>query len=641
MQKLRIQLLLIASFLSGAASAAVTLPHYVTDNMIVQQNSIIKLKGKSFPRSEVKVKPGWEKETYMYKTDADGNFSVSIPTPPAGGPYSILFEDKDGPTIIENVLSGEVWICSGQSNMEFPVQGWTTVMDYDNVVATAHHPDIRLLQVKKNTALSPLDDVEVNMGGWQVCTSASLADFSAIAYFYARELAEKLKVPIGVIDTTWGGTPAESWTSAEALGAIPGFEQALADMQTARYDKDALQKIYDSRIEEWLGSAKSDVTVFQKDKLQAGDAWKKINVPGYWENSELPGFDGIVWLQKEIEIPEDYAGHDLTLDFSAIDDEDETYFNGTLVAKGSGYDTPRSYSVPASLVMPGKNVITMKVSDFGGEGGIAPGIAEAVIYGKTIPLQGEWQYMVGKDFSVLPPKPSDPNSSSYPSVLYNAMLSPLRDMPVAGTIWYQGCANVGRAEQYATLFKALIKDWRRLWGEKMPFYFVQLAGFQAQKAVQPESEWADLRNAQSKALELDNTAMAVAIDLGNPADIHPRNKQDVAHRLALIALNRTYGTDCVSEAPKCISATRSGNQMILKFNSPVVSPTTAVTGFIISGKDGIFTTATPTIIDDRTISLSSHTVDKPEFVRYNWADYPCGNLYGTTGLPVAPFATDN
>lgn len=629
-----------ASFLSGAAGAAVTLPHYITDNMIVQQNSIIKLKGKSSPSSEVNVKPGWGKETYKCKADGAGNFSVSLPTPPAGGPYSILFKDKDGSTSVENVLSGEVWLCSGQSNMEFPVHGWASVMDYDNVVATAHHPDIRLLQVKKNTSFSPLDDVEVNMGGWQMCNSASLAGFSAIAYFYARELAEKLNVPVGVVDATWGGTPAEAWTSADALGAVPGFANELADMKTAGYERDALLAIHESKLAAWMKLATAGMPGFDLARMQTSPGWKKINVPGYWENTALPGLDGIVWLQTEIDIPEKYAGNGLTLNFTAIDDEDETFFNGSPVGKGSGYDTPRSYKVPASLVKPGKNVITIKVSDFGGEGGVAPGTAEATVAGNSIPLQGEWQFMVQKDFSTLPPKPADPNGSSYPSVLYNAMLSPLSDMPIAGTIWYQGCANVGRATQYATLFKALINDWRKLWGGNMPFYFVQLAGFQAQKAVQPHSDWADLRNAQSKALELDGTAMAVATDLGNPADIHPKNKQEVAHRLALIALNRTYGKDCVYEAPECISATRHGHELILKFDSPVVSATSAVTGFIIAGKDGIFTTATPAVVDDRTISLSSHAVAEPEFVRYNWADYPCGNLYGTSGLPVAPFAND-
>lgn len=640
MYRKNIILLLAAAAATLPATAKVTLPNYITDNMIVQQNSVLTVNGQAAPGSRVKVSAGWEKGSQTVTADKNGKFIVRLATPKAGGPYTMTFEDKDGAVNIENVLSGELWLCSGQSNMEFPVQGWTTVMDNDHVVATAHHPDIRLLQVKKKTAFSPCEDVEVNGGGWQICTSASMADFSAIAYFFAKELSDQLKVPVGVIDTTWGGTPAEAWTSAEALGSVAGFENELADLKAAGYDADRLNDIYHRRIDEWMSLAKSGNADFDKGTIQSGADWNSIAVPGYWEHSVLPSFDGIVWLQRSIDVPAELAGKPLELNFRAIDDEDVTFFNGRQVGQGSGYDTPRSYAVPGELVRAGKNVITVKVSDFGGEGGIAPGVTEAVVGGVKIPLSGNWQYLVQTDFSKLPPKPVAPAGSSYPSVLYNAMLSPLKNMPVKGVLWYQGCANVGRDEQYVPLFKTLINDWRKLWGEETPFYFVQLAGFLQPKAVQPDSEWAALRNAQSKALELDNTAMAVAIDLGNPADIHPKNKQDVAHRLALIALNRDYGKDCVYAAPRCISAERSGNALVLKFDSPVQATSNAITGFIIAGKDGAFTTATPVVVDDCTLRLSAPSVSKPELVRYNWADYPGGNLYGSTGLPVAPFAND-
>lgn len=625
---------------SSTCSAIVSLPHYITDNMIVQQNSILKIKGHAAPNSDVRIKTGWDENSLKTRSDANGNFIVSFDTPAAGGPYSIMFEDNDGKTLIENVLSGEIWLCSGQSNMEFPVQGWTTVMDFDKVIATAQHPDIRLLQVKKETAFTPQADVEVNDGGWQVCSSASIADFSAIAYFFATELAQTLKVPVGVIYVTWGGTPAEAWTSAEALDAVKGFETELADLKDSDGDDAKINELHRLHLAEWMKLATSSEADFDKATLQANEKWKSIEMPGYWEHTALPDFDGIVWMQKEVEIPAELTAKELTVNFRAIDDEDETYFNGILVGKGSGYDTPRNYKVPANLVHSGKNVIAIKISDFGGEGGIVPGIAEIAAGNNTLSLNGQWQYMVQKDFAQLPPKPADPNSSWYPAVLYNAMLSPLAAMPVKGVLWYQGCANVGRDEQYELLFKTLINDWRRLWGKDLPFYFVQLAGYLAPKAVQPDSKWAALRNAQAKALQLDNTAMAVAIDLGNPADIHPKNKQDVAHRLALIALNRNYGVDSVYEAPKCVAIERSGKALRLEFDAPIKTSTAAITGFIIAGKDGNFTTATPVMLDDHTLMLTSPAVEKPEFVRYNWADYPCGNLYGPTGLPVAPFAND-
>jgi len=635
LKKILFNTLLIATL---PATGKVLLPNYITDNMIVQQNSTIKIKGHAAPGSKVSVHAGWSERPSVAKADSNGAFAVDIPTPSAGGPYSILFIDKDGKKVIENVLSGEVWLCSGQSNMEFPVQGWTTVMDYDQVVATAYHPDIRLLQVKKTTAFSPQEDVEVNNGGWQICSSASMADFSAIAYFYAREISQKLGVPVGVIDTTWGGTPAEAWTSAEALGSVPGFESELSDLVEAGYDADKLNEIYSRRINGWMNLAKTSKTDFDKASLQPG--WKPILSPEYWEKTELPGFDGIVWMQKSIHIPDNMTGKELSLYFRAIDDEDVTYFNGVKVGEGSGFDTPRNYTIPAGIVKKGENVITIRVSDFGGEGGLAPGRAELFTDGTRIDLSGEWQYSIDTDFSQLPPKPVSPQGSSYPSVLYNAMLSPLKDMPVKGVLWYQGCANVGRAEQYAPLFKSLINDWRKLWGENMPFYFVQLAGYLQPKPVQPDSEWAALRNAQSKVLELDNTAMAVASDLGNPDDIHPKDKQDVAHRLALIALNRDYGQKVIYEAPKCESIKKEGESLVLSFDAPVYPTSSAITGFIIADKDGNFVTATPAMVNDHTIRLSALGVTSPVAVRYNWADFPGGNLYGATGLPVAPFAND-
>lgn len=633
-------LLLALALTAGAAEAGVTLPAHVTDNMIVQQNSTLKINGMATPGSKVTVTPGWAARPTVTKAGKDGRFSVAIATPPAGGPWSMTVGDSDGDITVENILSGEVWLCSGQSNMEYPVQGWTTVMDYDREVATAYHPDIRLLQVRKATAFSPRENVEVNGGGWQICSSASMADFSAIAYFFARELSGRLGVPVGVIDATWGGTPAEAWTSAKALGAVPGFDSELADLKEAGYDATRLNEIYTRKFNSWLALASSPKADFDKGVIQSGEGWRQMQAPGYWEMSDLPGFDGIVWLQKSIDIPEGMAGKPLTLNFRAIDDEDITYFNGVKVGEGSGYDTPRSYTVPGPAVKAGENVITIRVSDFGGEGGIAPGTAEAVCEGNAIPLSGSWSYLVDTDFSQLPPKPVAPQGSSYPSVLYNAMISPLAGMPVKGVLWYQGCANVGRDGQYEPLFKALINDWRELWGKDMPFYFVQLAGFLKPQAVQPDSEWAALRNAQAKALELDNTAMAVAIDLGNPADIHPKDKQDVAHRLALIALGRDYGNDEPYAAPRCVSAKTEGNSMLLTFDGPVCTPTSAITGFIIAGKDGRFTTATPMREGDNRLRLSAPGVKAPVTVRYDWADFPGGNLRGTTGLPVAPFAND-
>ena len=457
---------LSAIFLLGLATvmpaqAKIKLPNYITDNMIVQQNSIMKIVGSAASDSKVAVWAAWDTNPRLTKADKEGKFEISLPTPVAGGPYSIIIADKDSKVKIGNVLSGEVWLCSGQSNMEFPVEGWSSVMDADHVVSTARNPDIRLLQVKRGTSLAPMDDIEVNMGGW-VEAAPNTMDFSAIAYFYAKELRDSLRVPVGVIDATWGGTPAEAWTSSEYLKDIPGFE----------------------------------IHKHQE------------------ENRECP------------------------------------------------------------------------------------------------------------------------------SVLYNAMIHPLRDFKVKGVLWYQGCNNVGRAKQYEPLFQSLIKNWRNTWGEDFPFYFVQLAGYRAPQAVQPDSEWAALRNAQSKALQLPNTAMISAIDLGNPGDIHPREKHTVAHRLALTALGRDYGFDTNYKAPLCISTKNKGDRIILEFDDDLTATSSAMLGFIVGDINGNFDQAIVKKIDNRTLELYSPVVKKPICARYNWADFPNGNLYSSHGIPVAPFATD-
>jgi len=567
MDKLILLLLISTAFV--VAQAKVVLPSYITDNMVVQRNSVMKITGHASSGSKVNVIAGWDSRSCEVKADSEGKFDISLDTPDAGGPYSIIIADKDSKVKVGNVLSGELWLCSGQSNMEFPVDGWTSVMDADHVVSTARNPDIRLLQVKKRVAFSPQDDIETNMGGW-VEAAPNTMDFSAIAYLYAKELRDSLKVPVGVIDATWGGTPAEAWTSYGFLKGVPGFEGELSAMESCGFDASRLRENYEKEMRAWMKFAQKG-----GEEIRPGDKLTGNVLPAdYFERIGFGnGFDGIVWVQKEIDVPAEDAGKPMTLKLGAIDDEDVTYLNGV-------------------------------------------------------------------DFSSLPKKPASIEGSSYPTVLYNAMIHPLRNLPIKGVLWYQGCANVGRAEQYETLFKSLINNWRDTWDSEFPFYFVQLAGWLAPQSVQPDSEWAALRNAQSKALQLPNTAMVSAIDLGNPGDIHPRDKQTVAHRLALTALGRDYGFDTNYKAPQCISMQKMGNKIVLKFDDDLTVTSVAILGFIIGNADGDFDQAVARMADSRTLELYSPLVKKPVCVRYDWADFPNGNLYSLHGIPVAPFATD-
>ncbi|MBD5224440.1 MAG: 9-O-acetylesterase [Bacteroidales bacterium] len=627
---------------TAVASAAVTLPHFYTDNMVVQRNSVITIPGTAAPGVEVTASADWNGGvSSSAKADADGRFALKLPTPDAGGPYTIVVTDGDAPAVLSNVLSGEVWLCSGQSNMEFPVKGWTQIMNADEVVATSNHPEIRLLQIKKNTSYKPLDDAEVNMGGWVEANPAAM-DFSAIAYLFALQMTDELGVPVGVVDATWGGTPAEAWTPYEYFDGVAGFEDELGSLKRSNFSKEGLVEDYNRRVAEWNRGLEGIDVAFDRGVMQSGERWGEMPVPGEWENSVLNGFDGIVWVQREVELPASAAGKPLLFHSGPIDNEDITYFNGVQVGDGSSWSDPRAYDVPGRLVKEGKNVISIRITDFDGGGGICGSADDLYVEvdGKRYPLAGNWNYTVAGDFRTMPPYPTSVQGSGFPTVLYNAMIAPLNVMPVKGVLWYQGCANVGRAEQYAPLFRQLINGWRAKRGEDIPFYFVQLAGWLRPQLVQPDSEWAALRDSQAKALSLPNTGMAVAIDLGHPADIHPVDKQEVARRLGLLALNRTYGKECVDAAPVCVASESANGKMVLRFDGKLAPKAGIVTGFIIGDKDGNFASATARMLADDTVELSSPLIAAPVVARYNWADYPFGSLTGETGLPVAPFATD-
>ena len=641
--KLRTYVLLLVLVVPAVwISAKVRLPHFVTDSMVVQQQSRWTVNG-SADGKKVSVTTSWNGKTSTATVCTDGKFSVDIVTPKAGGPYTITFDDGSK-TTLRDVYSGEVWLCSGQSNMEMPVGGWGKVMNYEQEIAAARHPEVRFLQVKKQIAYTPQADTEVNMGGWRTCTPATVENFSSIAYFYAREMSKRLGVHVGVIDCTWGGTPAEAWSAFEGVSSVPGFENETRMLSDNGFDKDRLKADYESRIARWMQLALSDDAQGEAGGAPSvvlkGDNLPSMPVPNLWEKTALPAFNGIVMMQRALDIPQDWAGKAVELRLGCIDDEDVTYFNGVKIAEGSGYNVKRVYTVPAELVKAGRAVITVRVTDFEGEGGIYGDNADlaAVQDGSKISLAGDWQYKVIADFSKLPHKPVSPESSSFPTVLYNAMLYPLHTMPVKGVLWYQGCANVGRAEQYSPLFRRLIQDWRKLWNDdSLPFYFVQLAAYLQPKAVQPESEWAALRQAQADALQLDNTAMAVAIDIGNPDDIHPKNKQEVARRLSLIALRRSYGhNDVVDRAPSVAGYDISGNTAELTFDGKVKVDGTSPTGFIVRTDDGKWAKAKAVMTSDDTVTLTAD--GNITALKYNWADYPDGNLRGTTGLPVPQFS---
>lgn len=635
---------------TGVLQAKVVLPSVFTDNMVLQQKTDITFYGDATKNKQLTVKTGWNGKEYHTEADGQGKWSLKIPTPAAGGPYEITF--SDGKKLqLKNVMIGEVWFCSGQSNMEMPVAGWGKVMNYEQEIAEAAYPAIRLFQVKKNTSLAPLKEVESTLGGWQECSSATVPEFSALAYFYARALWKELNVPIGVIDCTWGGTPVEAWTSHETLRQVMGFREEMDKLERLGFDPNRMEQAYSEERAHWQSLFTEKDKGMENGKLcwtapsLSEEDWQTISLPGYWEGKGLKDFDGIIWFRRSLEIPAEWAGKPLTLRLGMIDDEDITYFNGVEIARGAGYMTPRTYTIPAKLVKAGKAVLAVRVSDFGGEGGIHGKAEELYVEadGKRISLAGDWKYRIGLSLKGFPSAPVSPiQSSSYPTVLFNAMVKPWTAFPIKGVIWYQGEANVGRSEQYGDLFPALITDWRRQWRSDFPFYFVQLANFMESKKIQPNSEWAALREAQTKALKLDQVGMAVTIDIGLADDIHPKNKQEVGRRLALLALAGSYGKNVSSSAPVFQNYIIKGDKMELDFGQKqdrFKIKDTTLKGFTIAGPDRVFYSA-EAMVQNGKIIVSSPKVSVPLAARYGWADNPDCNLYGENGLPVAPFRTD-
>jgi hypothetical protein len=635
---------------TGVLQAKVVLPSVFTDNMVLQQKTDITFYGDATKNKQLTVKTGWNGKEYHTEADGQGKWSLKIPTPAAGGPYEITF--SDGKKLqLKNVMIGEVWFCSGQSNMEMPVAGWGKVMNYEQEIAEAAYPAIRLFQVQKNTSLAPLKEVESTLGGWQECSSATVPEFSALAYFYARALWKELNVPIGVIDCTWGGTPAEAWMNHETLRQVMGFREEMDKLERLGFDPNRMEQAYSEERAHWQSLFTEKDKGMENGKLcwtapsLSEEDWQTISLPGYWEGKGLKDFDGIIWFRRSLEIPAEWAGKPLTLRLGMIDDEDITYFNGVEIARGAGYMTPRTYTIPAKLVKAGKAVLAVRVSDFGGEGGIHGKAEELYVEadGKRISLAGDWKYRIGLSLKGFPPAPVSPiQSSSYPTVLFNAMVKPWTAFPIKGVIWYQGEANVGRSEQYGDLFPALITDWRRQWRSNFPFYFVQLANFMESKKIQPNSEWAALREAQTKALKLDQVGMAVTIDIGLADDIHPKNKQEVGRRLALLALAGSYGKNVSSSAPVFQNYIIKGDKMELDFGQKQDGfkiKDTTLKGFTIAGPDRVFYSA-EAMVQNGKIIVSSPKVSVPLAARYGWADNPDCNLYGENGLPVAPFRTD-
>ena len=644
----------LLAFARPAVAASPTLAPIFGDHMVLQQRRLVPVWGTAPPRAEVRLSIARQK--FVTRADEQGRWRIDLTPMPAGGPHVLRAWCEDTVTF-RDVMVGEVWLASGQSNMEMPVRGWGRVNDADAEVAAADHPSVRLLALDHQVASEPRESARTS--GWQRCSPATVANFSAVAYFYGRALAKELGVPVGLIQSTWGGTEVESWTRTGALRQLPGTEAALRALEERAKSGTPLERrqAFERETAEWLArglrlDASRDATPPWHAKTLDDRTWKPMDLPAGWENRGLPDLDGIVWFRRHVTVPAAWRGRELVLSLGRIDDEDSTYFDGTLVGSEKVYDHPRTYRVPAELATPGEHVIAVRVYDWIGGGGLwgdagmmrlhpASGAGPA----DTLRLDGDWKHRVALDLAKVGPRPRDPEDPNQPGVLANGMIAPLVPYALRGVIWYQGEQNVGRAEQYRALFPGMIADWRDWWRQpELEFLYVQLAGF-LKPARQPgASDWALLREAQSMARSLPHTAMVTAIDVGDSNDIHPRNKQEVGRRLALAALGSVYGRDTTWRGPGMASVRAEGAALRVTFahtgGGLRARGGRAPRGFAIAGADGVWRWARARIEGDDVV-LTSTLVPKPVHARYAWADYPFCDLEGGTGLPAEPFRTDS
>lgn len=627
--------------------AGVVLPSFFSDHMVLQRTVPVKVWGKALPGKTITVVLANGKA--RSKVSTDSTWQVVLPAMEAGGPYTMQITG-DGERIINDILVGDVWVCSGQSNMEWTV-GASKI--YDSVVAEWDFPQIRCVKFDKTTAATPQWDIPSK--GWQVATPSTIPSFTAVGWFFAKDLYQKYKVPQGLISTNWGGTAIELWISPDRIVDFKSANDRFTRNAESVQQRVEGQKRRTRELENWkkmaldndegIALCPSYFSAEYNDSL-----WNTMKVPAMWEGTGLPSFDGIVWYRRTFELPDYMAGKELRLDLGTIDDYDEVYINGYKVGSTDDYSLARNYTIPAGQTHPGINLIAIRVMDYGGGGGINSSrmVLRSLEGNNSIILNGDWRYKTGFDFAKMPGyvEPDFGLMNDWmPGALYNAMISPIISYPIKGFTWYQGEANANRAYEYRALFQVMITDWRTKWGMgELPFLFVQLANFMSPADFPTESEWAELREAQAMALTLPKTGMAVAIDIGEAEDIHPKNKQDVGSRLALAAQNIAYGDAVVHSGPQYQSMSLDNGKIVLTFEHTgggLVAKGGELKSFAIAGENRNFVWAQAKIDGNRIIVWSDEVAD-PVAVRYAWANNPANaNLYNQEGLPASPFRTDD
>ncbi len=621
------------------AVAQIKLPRLISNGMILQRDIPLTIWGWAGVYEQVNVAIG--NQYYQTSANAQGEWKIQLKPHAAGGPFEIKIKGSNE-IILTDVLFGDVFVCSGQSNMEL----WMGRMKYKYAkeIETVNNFQIRQFLVPdKYDFKTPQKDFDE--GSWLSATPKNILDFSGLAYFFAKEINAKYNIPVGIINTALGGSPAQAWISEQALRAFPDYFN-----EAEKYKDDAYIKSIDSQNQLISKSWYHYTDVFDKGIAEHWKSpklddqnWAQMTIPGYWADTKLGNVNGVVWFRKKIKVPASMVGKPVKLELGRIVDADSVFVNEQFVGTTSYQYPPRRYELAKNVLHEGENEITIRVINNSGRGGfVLDKKYELTTLKDTIKLTGDWKYKLGVIATSLP---SETFIRWKPLGLYNAMIAPLTNYGIKGFLWYQGEANTSNPSNYSALMQTLITDWRAKWNNvNLPFLYVQLPNFMEPNKKPVESNWAELRQQQLNLMKLPNTGMAVAIDLGDWNDIHPENKLDVAHRLALLARKNIYNdTNLVAQGPLFKSMKIINSKCVLSFSEIgsglVIKGGSTLSQFQIAGADKIFKWAKAEITNNQVIVWSSE-IPSPVYVRYAWADNPeGGKLYNQEGLPASPFST--
>ncbi len=644
---------IIIAFLMGISShqiqAQLKLPAIIGDHMVLQQQSKAPIWGWSKAGEKIYVHVDWIAEDYSAIADENGRWQVEVVTPDAGGPHAMVIKGSETLTL-KNIMIGEVWLCSGQSNMEMPLEGWPNqpIVESEKYISEADYPDIRLFTVKKNTSYTPLNDCE---GNWSPCSPELAAEFSATGFFFGLSLYKELNIPIGLIHSSWGGTPAEAWTNQKYIDKIPYFHTSSegCDPKVLRERK---IKAFESIQKDWLddlGFLPTESTPEWTRSAFDDSQWGEMEVPADWNKTAAGHFEGVIELRYEINVPRKWVRKTTILDLGPIDEMDITFVNGSVVGQHLNvYDWAafRSYKIPAGTLKAGKNLIAVQIANTSGLGGINGEAEKMKLYPEGdmdnwIPLGGEWKYLKGKSYTLNNDMPWCLNCSEpeTPTTLYNGMIAPLIPYGIKGAIWYQGESNRYDGKLYADIFPNMIENWRDDWGQgDFSFYFVQIAPF----TYRDEYSTGALKEAQLHSMKIPNTGMVVTSDVGSLITIHPPDKKTVGQRLAAWAFAKDYD---MKDIPYCgplyKDSKREGDKIRIFFDysdEGLIAKGGELKHFLIAGEDMKFVPAEARI-EKNTVLVYSKDVTNPTAVRFETSDVT--NLFNLAGLPASPFRTDS